>query len=608
METDYELHKTLKWFFINFVARTEGISYFFIVPLLFFYVWANLELTGRQLEYFIKISVAGVIVMGTVTNIMNGMLCKPVTGYFKKIVRNERVTEEEYAVSHKRFLSLPFLHSFYAFLRWVAALSVVIIMMTILSDINQAQIVNMWIVVFIISPFSSIMYFLLTELYIQKLINSQAFPRWVETDFRYKMYLSRKMTILIVSIALLPLILMLAYFLIFISNLQIDKTIIYLKIAIISIFGLSGAIFVSILLSKTILNKVKIILGFLDSVGRGELSVQIKKMAVMDELTRINRSIYKMKENLKTTVETVISTSRNIVDSSTHLKDSAIGMSTMAAQQAAIVEETSSSYEELSSSFDSNMNNIEMQVNYSNSIRDEIISVSEKSGILSQKTVNLKEKINRSVIIAQDSEKLMDESMKYLKELAGYVNNIDDMVGMINDIADQINLLALNAAIEAARAGEHGKGFAVVADEINKLADQTTNLSTNIRKNISEHGQKINIEMEYMGKVVNAFGEMKASVIVTEGVIDDVTSFTDELSTMNNDVKNKIEKLNEVTQNVHNASLEQKATNRELTHAINSINDISQKNAESADKVNQLALDLDENAKTLSKNISGFKI
>jgi methyl-accepting chemotaxis protein len=315
-----------------------------------------------------------------------------------------------------------------------------------------------------------------------------------------------------------------------------------------------------------------------------------------------------MKENLKKTVETLFSTSKSIVDSSAHLKISANGMSTMAAQQAAIVEETSSAYEELSSSFDSNMSNIEQHVNYSNSVRDEIIGISEKSRLLSQKSENLKDKIRQSAIIARDSESLMDASVKSLKELAGYVSSIDDMVGMINDIADQINLLALNASIEAARAGEHGKGFAVVADEINKLADQTTELSNNIRKNILEHGQKINVEMEYMDKVVNAFNEMKASVIVTKEVIEDVTGFTDELSRMNDDVKNKIERLNAVTQNVHNASFEQKTTNSELTNAINSINEISQKNAESANQLNSMALDLDENARRLNQNISGFKI
>ncbi len=607
MKTTDRLRGEYRRLMLNFTLRTEGISYFFIVPLLFFYVWSNLELTPGQLRVFIMISAGAVVVVGSITNIFNLVLLRPVSGYFKKILREEEVSEGEYALAHRRFLSLPFLHSFWAFVRWVAALSVIIVLMIIFTDINRAQIINMWMLAAIVSTFTSATYFLATELYIQKLIDLGAFSRWVETDFRFRINLFPKLTFLIITITFLPFAMLLTYFLIFIANLEIDKSLVLLKTSIISVLGLIGAFLVSILLSRTIISKVRVILGFLEEVGRGDLRGGARKLAVMDELTLINRSVYRMKENLRGMAGAVAGTVNELGYTSGNLIESAAATSEMASHQAAIVEEAGSAFEEMAASFETNLASIEEQMGYSRTMRDEIAEVSGRSAQLTGKTASLNDTIRRSVTASIESEKLMTESVGSLRDLAGYVTNIDEMVGMINDIADKINLLALNAAIEAARAGEHGKGFAVVADEINKLADQTTALSKNIRENISEHGRKIEMELDYMNRVVTAFGDMKGSVIETESVINEVIAFTGDLKEMNDDIRDKIGRLNELAEGVYASSQEQKLTNMEMTNAINSISEISQKNSENAEMVRRLARKLDENAKALEKNVAEFK-
>ena len=598
--------KLIKNFTFSFIMRTEGIRYFVIVPILVFYSYLAIKLTEQQMEVFLTGAVFAFSISFITTQINNVIVVKPIVSYFKKLVLNEPYTSEEYNRAFKRFLALPYAHSIGACFRWIAGLSMAIFPAYFLSDMSSQNFIAMVVAILWNAPLGMVLYFLLTEKFIQKIYETGIFPVWPEIPLKYKMNLFPKLTISMMVVTIVPFMIIVTFLLSLISEEKIIEKNILAVIPVLLAVALGMTVFVSRALSNSIKSKADSIISFLEQVGKGELSTYASKFIVMDELASINRSVYDMKENLKQMVMTISNNSSELSCSSVEMRGSSMTLSDVSRTLSAIIEESSGSYEEMSAASESNLLQIESLQKAFSSMKEDILRTSAESREVEKHIESSMDSINSVIQQVAESETAMKGSVEAIEELSGYVKNIEGLVNQINDISDQINLLALNASIEAARAGEHGKGFAVVADEVNKLADQTSELAKIIKENIMEHSRKINTEVSNINGTAAQISEMSKGILTTREVMERTEDFTKTLVKKNLELESSIEIFSGSSKSLYTSFMEQQATLEELTKAINEMNEIAQTASANAEKVKDFSDKLNSNASSLTEQINIF--
>lgn len=171
--------------------------------------------------------------------------------------------------------------------------------------------------------------------------------------------------------------------------------------------------------------------------------------------------------------------------------ESAVSQSNSSAEMAAGIEEMSANISQL---FD---------------VAEQTKLAAEDSSAESESGLNLVESTSEDVEKTAHGATQLSQTVH---ELGSQSDQISQIISVIEEIAGQTNLLALNAAIEAARAGEQGRGFAVVADEVRRLAERTTQSTSEIEQMvgaIQKGTQNVVVEMTgWAGKVSSSLGRM----------------------------------------------------------------------------------------------------
>ncbi|HET9553452.1 MAG TPA: methyl-accepting chemotaxis protein [Anaeromyxobacteraceae bacterium] len=207
---------------------------------------------------------------------------------------------------------------------------------------------------------------------------------------------------------------------------------------------------------------------------------------------------------------------------------------------------------------------------------EQAASVEETSSSLEEMSASITQNAEgsrRTEALAREGAQSAEASGLAVTETVEAMRSIVERTGIVEEIAYQTNLLALNAAIEAARAGEHGRGFAVVAAEVRKLAERAQAAAREIADLAGSSVQ-----------VAERSGTLLTGLVPV------------------------IRRTADLVQEVAAASAEQSAGVVQVTRAMGTVDQVTQRNASAAEELSSTAEELSSQAEALQQLTAFFTV
>lgn len=326
-------------------------------------------------------------------------------------------------------------------------------------------------------------------------------------------------------------------------------------------------IVLSLIMATNITRALKESIGYVQSVAKGELGIEIdaKLLKRKDDIGGLSSAILSLKTELQTVLKKIAESAQVLTKASDSLESMA--------------KDTNVTMKQVEQAVNGIAENAAEQADSTRNTSDNIIIMGEQIGRTSKEVSALNKNADvmrasseQAAVTIRQLRKINDEVEQSIETITRQTNQTNESaqkiqaaIEIISSIAEETNLLSLNASIEAARAGESGRGFAVVASSIQKLAEQSNESSRTIEEITNALMADSGVAVDTMKHVKEIIDNQSMNMQATESIVEEV------MKGINVSLKS-IEQIEKTT-----VMLEQ--SRNKIVNTVGELSDIAQKNA-----------------------------